>query len=363
MSGITPLIDTLLHQVLGKRVDLLRSLPTNPPVKAPVAIESARPLSDDAQLDMSTSTTTSQGISRNSTINTAIPSMPMNAELNLASARTRFSETAQLISDALLNTEGESPVISTTKPILGDKPVFPISTQQVAQKLQQSVGQSGLFYESHVARWYKGEVPLKTVLDEARLRGFLPPTDGNNSPAVQADKKQDTAIPVAKTAAAAQSIKIDENDNSAPQITKEAVGVKDSNPTHILRQQLELLNNSSLRWEGPIWPDLSIALQIKLYRDDEQQKGKDANQNGDNSQHNTKEWEFQCTVHSSNKSKLDIHARGDSNTLWLTLGSCSKAVLMLLERDRVKLTQRLKEYGFTKVELRGQWVPRHVEAE
>lgn len=362
MSGITPLIDTLLHQVLGKRVDLLRSLPTNPPVKAPVAIESARPLSDDAQLDMSTSTTTSQGIVRNSVINnTAMPTMPMNAELSLASARTRFSEAAQLISDALLSTENDSPTITTNKPILGDKPTFPIATQQVAQKLQQSIGQSGLFYESHVARWYKGELPLKAVLDEARLRGFLPPTEETNPSAATMEKKAGADVPAAKVTNLNQFVKTEESDLSSPQTLKDAVNTKESNPTHVLRQQLELLNNSSLRWEGPIWPDLSIALQIKLNRDDQHEK--DANQQGSNTQGGNKEWEFQCTVHSSNKSKLDIHARSDSNTLWLTLGSCSKAVLMLLERDRVKLTQRLKEYGFSKVELKGQLVPRHTEGQ
>lgn len=51
MSGLTPLIDTLLHQVLGKRVDLPTARPLNPPVTPLLPSEAARAVHSDSRLD------------------------------------------------------------------------------------------------------------------------------------------------------------------------------------------------------------------------------------------------------------------------------------------------------------------------
>ncbi len=137
MSGITPLIDTLLHQVLGKRVDFLRGLPSPTPDRATYLLSNKAGLA------------------------TANAQAAMNHGAAVMSARTRFSEAAQLISDALLSEEVQIPTVSIKKPILTPEVGQPVSSQQVADKLKQSISSSGLFYESHVARWYKGEIPLK----------------------------------------------------------------------------------------------------------------------------------------------------------------------------------------------------------
>ncbi|MEG1116871.1 MAG: flagellar hook-length control protein FliK [Janthinobacterium sp.] len=41
---------------------------------------------------------------------------------------------------------------------------------QVAQKLQEAVGSSGLFYESHVAEWAEGKRPLASLLLEPQMQ-------------------------------------------------------------------------------------------------------------------------------------------------------------------------------------------------
>ena len=50
MSGITPLLDTLLHQVLGRRVDIPLPKDLNPPVGPALPVEGARPLHSDSRL-------------------------------------------------------------------------------------------------------------------------------------------------------------------------------------------------------------------------------------------------------------------------------------------------------------------------
>lgn len=366
MSGITPLIDTLLHQVLGKRVDFLRGLPLNPPINAPTASEAARPVTDDAQLDNApTPDRATYLLSNKAGLATVNAQAAMNHGAAVMSARTRFSEAAQLISDALLSEEVQIPTVSIKKPILTPEVGQPVSSQQVADKLKQSISNSGLFYESHVARWYKGEIPLKTLLAEAQSRASLISAQATaedtpaNSTVVVTKVNTDAAVEAPEKLLSLNNKQMLAKEESASVLfDKGASNSRENlNPTTLLRNQLELMNTPVLRWEGQVWPDFSVALQLKLLPSGEEEEAKKHNKKEQNTS-SFKEWEFQCTVRSSNKSKLDIHARSDGMNLWLTLGSCSKAVLALLERDRVKLTQRLKEHGFITVELRGQWVPR-----
>jgi hypothetical protein len=46
-------------------------------------------------------------------------------------------------------------------------------TAELAQKLQDSISKSGLFYESHVAEWAKGERPLADLMREPQMQRLL----------------------------------------------------------------------------------------------------------------------------------------------------------------------------------------------
>jgi hypothetical protein len=46
-------------------------------------------------------------------------------------------------------------------------------TADLAQKLQDSISKSGLFYESHVAEWVKGERPLAELMREPQMQRLL----------------------------------------------------------------------------------------------------------------------------------------------------------------------------------------------
>ncbi|NYE61352.1 hypothetical protein FHW58_002559 [Duganella sp. 1224] len=46
-------------------------------------------------------------------------------------------------------------------------------TAELAQKLQDSISKSGLFYESHVAEWVKGERPLADLMREPQMQRLL----------------------------------------------------------------------------------------------------------------------------------------------------------------------------------------------
>ena len=51
----------------------------------------------------------------------------------------------------------------------------------IAQALQDGLGKSGLFYESHVAEWAEGIRPRADLAAEPQARGMPPPTDPNTA--------------------------------------------------------------------------------------------------------------------------------------------------------------------------------------
>jgi hypothetical protein len=60
---------------------------------------------------------------------------------------------------------GKTPLIATAK---GD--AAQVDTQELAQKLHDTVGSSGLFYESHVAEWAQGKRPLPDLQREPQMQ-------------------------------------------------------------------------------------------------------------------------------------------------------------------------------------------------
>ncbi|WP_454725103.1 MULTISPECIES: flagellar hook-length control protein FliK [Cupriavidus] len=80
-----------------------------------------------------------------------------------ASARETFSSAARVILDIL---EGTEPApLRGTAPLLPGAPA-PGSTGALAAALARQVGQSGLFYESHLSQWLNGTQRLDALLRE-----------------------------------------------------------------------------------------------------------------------------------------------------------------------------------------------------
>ena len=84
-----------------------------------------------------------------------------------------LSTTARAISSVLVQAESVpgAPVALVGKtPLMASPGADPA---QVAQKLRDAVGSSGLFYESHVAEWAEGKRPLASLLLEPQMQKAL----------------------------------------------------------------------------------------------------------------------------------------------------------------------------------------------
>jgi len=111
-----------------------------------------------------------------------------------------------------LSREGPAPAASGATPVLASAPA---DTAAFAASLKTALAQSGLFYESHQARWVAGELPLADLMQE----------------------------PQAALKAATEAVH--------PQ----AIG--------LVQQQLEALDTRQLVWQGQVWPNQALEWVIE----------------------------------------------------------------------------------------------------
>lgn len=295
MSGITPILDTLLHQVLGKRVDvpLARELP--PPVRplqpgqAPPAVRS------DSRLDPRPAPT------RDSARGAATGERPATVPPTLAappaggSTRTHFSAAARTIGDLLSQYPAPPSALRPSAPLLA---VGEVAPTELAARLRGSLEHSGLFYESHLQSWFRGERSLEQLAREPQMRLFrdalagagLTPAPGRERPgaapasssAGPAASAASASMPAASGApmpavpagspsplsSASAEVGADDGGQPAGDAERSARPVLPEGHREalhgVLRHQLELLATPVLRWEGDVWSGLFMALVVQI---------------------------------------------------------------------------------------------------
>ncbi|WP_074743702.1 flagellar hook-length control protein FliK [Nitrosospira multiformis] len=156
----------------------------------------------------------------------------------------QLSETGRFISTLLQQPlplpSGSRSAQPNAAPLLSAPPGEGTSAQhtQLAQGLMQAISSSGLFYEFHLMQWVVGKRSLASLLLEpqGRLSENLSQSPGTaSSPASPGDELR---LP-------------------APSHQDYL------NPMHrdtqaLLRQQLDVLENGHLQWQGEIWPGQTI---------------------------------------------------------------------------------------------------------
>ncbi|WP_447927617.1 flagellar hook-length control protein FliK [Vreelandella sp. EE27] len=178
MSGITPLIDTLMHQVLGRQSDSLqRSI--NAPVQPVTPGDGPRALSRDSSLDGRPTTNLPLDDLRR------LPASPDQGGRGLpaskgegapGSTQTHFSPAARSIADVLLRFPAPPTAVRLDAPLMG--PDEPASAETLSNRLNASIRDSGLFYEAHLKRWFQGEVPRQQLMREPQMQLARPQVSG-----------------------------------------------------------------------------------------------------------------------------------------------------------------------------------------
>ncbi|MDR8786012.1 hypothetical protein FEP82_03980 [Burkholderia multivorans] len=155
--------------------------------------------------------------------------------------------------------------------------------------LAQAVGESGLFYESHLAQWFAGQRPLAALLREPQARIAIAQTSAAPDAAPDNDALDALLTPrlslpsaraavqpgaVASGAAAADATDpLHELADWRASVARPADAAAPSDaapptPVHpaavpIVRQQLDTLATDQFRWTGEAWPGVRVDWTIE----------------------------------------------------------------------------------------------------
>jgi hypothetical protein len=365
VSGITPLLDTLLHQVLGRRVDIPVPRDLNAAVSAPVPAQGARPLHSDSRLDPREQAPVAQASAavRSQAANAPAPRTPGASETPQpqpqSSTTTSFSAAARLIGDLLQRFPAPPAVITPASPLLAEAPAGPQVAARIAGQLQQSIQSSGLFYEAHVARWTRGELPLEVLQREPQMRaasispqpsalqGVSMAQEPAAAPGSAVVYEPAPALPGERPAPAEQRVEAVDQEAVAGEPEGDTVG---ETQLPLLRQQLELLAAPQLRWEGNVWAGVFMALVIQppaaepLVDDGGEREGEGAPGQG--------AWQVRLALRLDGHGELEVAISLQGERLALTLQTESASLRGYFAQTRGALEECLAGYGFSEVSLR-----------
>ncbi|XKH60318.1 flagellar hook-length control protein FliK [Halomonas sediminis] len=337
MSGINPLIDTMLYEVLGRRGEAPAQRVLNEPVKPVLSGEAPRALRSDSRLDGRPAppltdlqrTPLQQGAR-------ALPPGEHSANAPV-STQTHFSTAARSIADVLLRFPAPPSVVRTPAPLMqvGE----PLVSSTLASRIESSIRDSGLFYEAHLKRWYQGETPRQQLAQEPQMRQagrFVAPASTG-----QGQILPDTVLTPAATQQGTST--------PLPALHRSGEVVQES-LQGIVRQQLEMLVTPTIRWEGDVWAGIFMALVINL---PPREEGREEQEDTDDT---ASGWRSEI--------KLEVPGLGDfSAALWfyrdtlrLDLSTSQAETHQRLEAGLGQLQKRLEALDMRKVQVKARWI-------
>lgn len=367
MSGvITPLIDTLLHEVLGKRVDSQSARPLVEPVKPLSPGQAPSGLHSDSRLGAEHT----PGMLPQARLGTSARPGTAEPPLTPASTTTHFSPAARSIADILLKFPAPPSVVKPQAPLLEDGAAG--NAPVLATRLQHSIESSGLFYESHLARWYRGDMSRSALEREPQMlfhalrlptartqaadhaRSGLPPLGGTGlSPAPAGGGAPAPLAPLAGAAASGQggASEMTAGDTlEPPRPVSSANGeAMDESLQGIVRHQLELLVTPTLRWEGDVWSSVFMALVVHIPEVLGQQTNGEQQEPGEEDEDPV--WHSQLNLRLPQLGAIDVQLHLRTAALSLALQSESEACVKALDAGREALVERLCACGFDEVRV------------
>jgi hypothetical protein len=124
----------------------------------------------------------------------------------------------------------------------------PVDAGQVGRMLQQGLRESGLFYESHLARWFGGEYPLENILREpqGRLSNLSLPMISN--------AVEDVADELVRSSMKSGSMEVMEAMLKQVGTTSAHEGIADQRTLSMVREQLDSLQSGQIVFRGDLFP-------------------------------------------------------------------------------------------------------------
>lgn len=190
---------------------------------------------------------------------------PPSHAYGTSAAGKGLSSAGQLVADLVKQPSTTPP--RQAQPVVSAPPDTP---ETLAAPLARAVERSGVFYESHQARWVNGEFPLERLLEEPQAQAGKPqaasppasasPPPGEHEPPVtvppsigsEADELPEDARQVLPQTG--RDAEREAADKGKDLVARETLPV--------VRQQLETLETRHFNWLGELWPGQSMRWQI-----------------------------------------------------------------------------------------------------
>lgn len=181
-----------------------------------------------------------------------------------------LSQTGKLLGDLLVRADGQGKVadLQQTQPLFEGTP----QPAKLAGQLATRLAESGLFYESHQAEWVSGDRSLQTLLREPQAR-LLSPAAGQNVQ-TQSPGGGHASAPVGSDAMQMQSaqqgrgadveLPLVPRNPGDTQLAMEQIKSPEQVVRHLAQQQLELVENHPLVWQGEAWPGQPLRWKLEL---------------------------------------------------------------------------------------------------
>ncbi|MBT0961727.1 flagellar hook-length control protein FliK [Denitromonas iodatirespirans] len=269
----------------------------------------------------------------------AVLANPAPAAPTDTASRPALSATGRLISFLLTGQPApETPTLARGQP-LQPASTGPLNPAALAAALRQGIGDSGLFYESHLAKWSAGQLPTEALRREPQGRMPVAPAPGGstatpNAPGASAPQAAAAAEAAARSAATPSATPAARTDLVPDRLLP------------VMHQQLDALATHHYAWVGQAWPGQTMELEIEDPGRDGEEAGAD-------------EVPWKTTLRLSLPTLGGVEARLalDSSGVRIRLSADDPATAAELERRRTDLAEALAQANLTLKEV--QVSPHH----
>lgn len=272
---------------------------------------------------------------------------------NPLSTPEQLGSAAKLLSSMSQQAPEKAHVRAAQSAPLWEKPQPPES-RQLAGALRETLGNSGLFYESHQAQWLEGTRSTAQLLHEPQnqtpeqLKAAMTDDTGNkaamtgdtaNKAAMAGNTGKDQALtsntsnPAATTSNTAHTSTQNPPSTTLLQEAK-ALGI----PEHLqplVQQQLNALETRQMLWQGNVWPDQPMQWEIH------EQPAKQSH----GAEEQQRQWVTQIRLDLPNLGEVEATLRFNSAGLNLTLNAATAETRALLGSASTRLVSALSDAG------------------
>lgn len=201
----------------------------------------------------------------------------------------------------------------------------PVDTAFLATRLREALTLNGVFYESHLAQWARGERALKEILKEPQGKsGGAKSAAPANQPHIRSHQTAIESSLPAEEPVFAKLFK--EGKESSPP------GAVAPESLPILREQLHTLHTGQFVWQGEVWPEQQLEWAVQ-----ERESGPDGEEGG--------EWETTLRLDLPKLGKIDALLRLTKDGLQVHINTESGSVADDMRSEQQNLETALSAAG------------------